>query len=279
MIDHAKSIGIPNFFMFGEVYSGDAEVLSSFTTTGKLQSVLDFGFQGAVYQSIIANNGTNHLKNLFDNDVNYQDEDSNANQLLNFVGNHDMGRIGYFLNNDEFDFSEAEKIKRTKLAHALMFFARGMPVIYYGDEQGFVGDGGDHDARQDMMASQVSSFNDDDLLATDKTTANDNFDKNHPLYQVFKTYAKVYSEHKGLRHGKHETFFADDKPGIYGFTRKVANSDENYVVVFNTSNEAKSVKLPMADAGYTVVYATAGARLEGNALTVDGLAFAIYRVR
>ena len=75
-------------------------------------------------------------------------------------------------------------LARTKLAHAMMFFARGVPVIYYGDEQGFTGDGGDKDARQDMFPSQVASYNDDDLIGTDATTADDNFDPTHPLYQA-----------------------------------------------------------------------------------------------
>ncbi len=37
----------------------------------------------------------------------------------------------------------------------LMYLSRGNPVVYYGDEQGFTGDGGDQDARQDMFPSQV----------------------------------------------------------------------------------------------------------------------------
>ena len=47
--------------------------------------------------------------------------------------------------------------QRDELAHALMYLTRGQPVVYYGDEQGFTGDGGDKDARQDMFASQVAS--------------------------------------------------------------------------------------------------------------------------
>ena len=39
-----------------------------------------------------------------------------------------------------------------------MFLTRGQPVVYYGDEQGFIGDGGgDKDARQDMFATQVAA--------------------------------------------------------------------------------------------------------------------------
>ena len=72
----------------------------------------------------------------------------------------------------------------TVLAHALMYLTRGQPVVYYGDEQGFIGDGGDKDARQDMFASRRSrSYNDDDLIGTDADQAATNFDTGHPMYQ------------------------------------------------------------------------------------------------
>ena len=80
--------------------------------------------------------------------------------------------------------SDDEVFDRDRLAHELMYFSRGNPVIYYGDEQGFVGDGGDQDARQDMFPSDVASYNDDDLIATDATTAESNFDTTHPLYEA-----------------------------------------------------------------------------------------------
>ena len=64
-----------------------------------------------------------------------------------------------------------------------MYFSRGNPVIYYGDEQGFTGTGGDQVARQTMFASQVPDYLDDDLLGTSRTHAQDNFVPSHPLYQ------------------------------------------------------------------------------------------------
>ena len=72
-----------------------------------------------------------------------------------------------------------------------MYLSRGNPVIYYGDEQGFVGDGGDQDARQDMFPSQVATYNDDDLIATDATTAQENFDAAHPLYEAISRLAAI----------------------------------------------------------------------------------------
>ena len=49
---------------------------------------------------------------------------------------------------------ESELLARDKLAHALMYFSRGNPVVYFGDEQGFTGAGNDQAARQDMFASK-----------------------------------------------------------------------------------------------------------------------------
>ena len=56
--------------------------------------------------------------------------------------------------------------KRVMLSNAMLFLLRGVPVVYYGDEQGFVGHGIDQDSRQDMFASQVATYNDQALLGT-----------------------------------------------------------------------------------------------------------------
>jgi glycosidase len=66
------------------------------------------------------------------------------------------------------------------LANAMLLTLRGVPTIYSGDEQGFVGKGGDQDSRQDMFASRVASYNEDRLLGTQSTTAQANFNADHP---------------------------------------------------------------------------------------------------
>jgi glycosidase len=96
-----------------------------------------------------------------------------------------------------------------------MYFARGMPIVYYGDEQGFTGDGGDQDARQDMMPSQVPTYNDDDLIGTDETPADDNFDRDHPLYQALKRLADVRQAHDALRRGAQIHRYSSGTAGIY----------------------------------------------------------------
>ncbi len=139
-----------------------------------------------------------------------------------FVGNHDMGRIGYFLQGvDQVGADDAELVARSQLAQALMFFSRGQPVIYYGDEQGFTGTGGDKLARQDMFANEVADYADDDLLGTAATPSDDNFDPTHPIYQALADYAAVYSatEHAALRTGAQIHRSSTDGPGIYAFSR------------------------------------------------------------
>ena len=61
----------------------------------------------------------------------------------------------------------------TELANALMFLTRGQPVVYYGDEQGFIGGGGDKDARQDMFATQVAELRRRRRSAPARTTGSD----------------------------------------------------------------------------------------------------------
>lgn len=281
VLDYAHSIGKTNFFMFGEVYDARPSFLSSYTTKGNLPSVLDFGIQGVIRGAFAGNAGTNTLADFFADDDYYSDSDSDAYQLMNFSGNHDMGRFGYFVNTDSPNISEAEKINRIKLAHAFMFFARGIPVIYYGDEQGFNGDGNDKDAREDMMASQVDDYNDNDLFGTDATTAVDNFDTENPIYKAIAGYSAVYKEHKALRTGKQIVRKSSDKPGIFAFSRVDLEEQIDYLIVFNTSSEVKTVTLDAAASEYAPVY-RASYNLESDesdklSVTVDPFDFVIYK--
>jgi len=243
LITHAQSIGIENFFMFGEVYSADAKVLSKYTTEGKIPSVLDFGFQKVVQEVLVNQKGTHLLAELFERDTLYKDHDSDASTLLNFTGNHDMGRFAYMLKESKFNYSEPAKIQRSLLANALMFFARGIPVIYYGDEQGFVGDGGNHESRQDMMPSKVATYNDDDLLANNKSTRDDNFDQENLLYQSLSTYAQLYQQHPALRHGQQNTLYAQKSAGLFVFNRvlTINGKAQNYLLVFNSASTEQVV--------------------------------------
>ena len=149
-----------DFFMFGEVAldgSGAAKSFTShFTTHDKMQAVLDFPFQDAARdfasrepadrpaRDVLRQRRLVHrrrLERLPAADVPRQPRHGPDRQLR-AAPTTPAPR-------------DAELLARDRLAHELMYFSRGNPVVYYGDEQGFTGAGGDQDARQTMFASQV----------------------------------------------------------------------------------------------------------------------------
>ncbi|MEG3768717.1 alpha-amylase family glycosyl hydrolase, partial [Alteromonas sp. 14N.309.X.WAT.G.H12] len=276
LMNYAKTQGIENFMMFGEVYSFDVSLLSQYINKAKLPSVLDFAFQGALESVLVKQEGTDVLAALFAQDNLYHHEQGyDANDLVNFTGNHDMGRFAYKLKQSEFNYTDAQMTQRTQLAYAMIYFCRGVPVIYYGDEQGFVGDGGDQDSRQDMMPSFVASYNDDDLLATEKTTADDNFDPSHPLYNAFARYASLYQQYPALRRGKQSVLYGQSTPGLFAIAREYTDDNgvsQRIAVVFNTSDKPQNINLPQLDKEHLLYASDLG---QG---AMEGLSFRLYQL-
>lgn len=114
----------PGFFMFGENFEYDANKLAPYTRrNGGDISLLDFPLRG-------------QLQNVFEHaDSDYalvgpalHLEDGlyrNPYELVTFYDNHDMAR----LNATDDGFIDA---------HNWLFTARGIPVVYYGSESGFM---------------------------------------------------------------------------------------------------------------------------------------------
>ncbi|HWT13468.1 MAG TPA: alpha-amylase family glycosyl hydrolase, partial [Allosphingosinicella sp.] len=171
MLERARARGIPNFHIFGEVYDPDPGSLAGYTHVDRLPTVLDFAFQSAVTDAVAGDASTERLARLFSADILYRGGAETARRLPTFLGNHDMGRFAHFVRQRNPGAGDEEVLKRVLLGHAVMMFSRGVPTIYYGDEQGFVGDGGDQDSRQDMFPSQVATYNDDRLVGSTATTA------------------------------------------------------------------------------------------------------------
>ncbi|MGK5677676.1 pullulanase-type alpha-1,6-glucosidase [Actinoplanes sp. URMC 104] len=234
----AARAGKPDFFMFGEVYSADQEVESTYVRRGGLPATLDFSFQEAAKGFVAGNGSAKALADLYAKDDLYTARDTNAGRLPTFLGNHDMGRIGSFLP------AGADALRRDQLAHELMFLTRGQPVVYSGDEQGFTGPGGDKDARQDMFASKTADYLDDDLLGTDRTHAVDNYDTTHPLYRTIASLGALRKANPALRGGIQVTRHAADGPGVFAASRLDQRQRLEYVVAANSATTAQTVTLP-----------------------------------
>jgi glycosidase len=236
MIARAKARGIPHFHIFGEVYNPDPGGLARHTRVDKLPSVLDFAFQSAVTDVVAKGAATARLAGLFEADTLYEGGTDAARELPTFLGNHDMGRFAYFVRQANPNASDAEILKRVTLGHAIMMFARGAPVIYYGDEQGFAGDGGDQDARADMFPSKVASYNDNTLVGTTATTADANFDTDAPLYKAIAEMAAIRTAHPALQRGEQRVRSYGDTPGLFAFSRLDSAGGE-ILAAFNTGTE------------------------------------------
>ncbi|MBO1269649.1 alpha-amylase [Arthrobacter sp. PO-11] len=284
VLSYAKEQGKDEFFMFGEVFDTSKSVTSKYTTKNRMQAVLDFGFQGAARSFASQGSKATGLAGFFAGDDWYTDADSNVYQLPTFLGNHDMGRIGTFIAQDNAGAPDAELLERDELAHELMYFSRGNPVVYYGDEQGFTGAGGDQDSRQSMFVSQVQEYLDDDLLGTASTHASDNFDAQHPLYRKISELAALTSEHPALRDGAQQNRYAADGAGIYAFSRIDAKDQREYLVALNNSETAQTAAIPTYEAKqpFELVYGNAAAEAKSDAqakltVTVPPLSAVVYQ--
>jgi len=238
MLARAKRDGIPNFHVFGEVATMDIDVpyLARYTRDAKFPAVLDFGFANAVRAVVAGNKGTNVLARLFEQDRLYEGGAATALQLPTFISNHDMGRFAWFVRSDRPQAADDEVMKRVMLANAMLFTLRGVPVVYYGDEQGFAGTGNDQDARQDMFATQVAVYRADRRLGVigGRAAASDAFDGTHPLYRGIAELAALRKANEPLHRGRQIVRASSEKPGLFAVSRIGAGGQE-IVVAFNTS--------------------------------------------
>ena len=245
MQEHAKLHGRPEFFMFGEVINS---VLNKrdYITKGNLPALLDFDFKHAVADYVAGSGSAKEFVGQFLNTDDYFiDHDTSPYTLPTFLSNHDDGRFGVQLNLKDPDAPEQVKLKRTRLAHAIMYFARGVPILYYGDEQGFMGEPGFHESREDMLPSASKVFNDNDLIGTDLTTADANFDTQHPMYVFLKDLGSIYRQHPALRHGDQHVRYADEQEGIIAWSRIDPKERVEYLAVFNNSQTEKQADIPV----------------------------------
>ncbi|MBV8225694.1 MAG: hypothetical protein JO232_10955, partial [Verrucomicrobia bacterium] len=162
--------------------------------------------------------------------------------MATFLGNHDMGRIGRFLSDDATGASSGELLARDILAHALMLFTRGIPVIYYGDEQGFTGKGGDVAAREDMFATKVAEYAGEERIGGGDPAAAA-FNEQHPLYRAIRKMISVRRENRTLERGIQIVRHADSKPGIFAVVRVDPEDREEMLALFNNASETKSANI------------------------------------
>ena len=237
MLERARARGVPNFHIFGEVATEavDPALTARWTRTAGLPSAIDMSFAVAVQRAVSGQEGTATLARLFEDDALYEGGTQAALRLPTFLGNHDFGRFSMFVKRAQPHADEAELLARTALGHAMLLTLRGVPVIYYGDEQGFVSDGNDQLAREDMFASQVPEYNDNDLIGSDATTAHANFNPAHPLYRLIAQLSAIRRADPALTSGLMQVRSFSAEPGLLAVSRFDPRNGREVLLAFNTA--------------------------------------------
>lgn len=249
VLDYAHAQGKDDFFMFGEVFDADAAKTSPYVRDTDMSSVLDFSFQAGA-TSYASGNSARGLASLFASDDRYTTPSKSASALPTFLGNHDMGRVGYML------ASTDDALARDELAHELMYLTRGQPVVYYGDEQGFAGAGGDKDARQTLFASQVAEYANQELVTGEQAGSVDRYATDAPLYEHIAGLAELREDHRALATGAQLERYAENGVGVYAFSRVDRTEKIEHLVALNNADEAREATFTTLTPGasYEVLY-------------------------
>lgn len=226
----------PAFNIVGEVWSVNVPQVAYWQAgnpnkdgfDSNLPSIMDFGLQAAINQSINVDvenwdSGITKIYNSISNDVYYRDVDN----MMIFAGNHDTMRLG--------DVVEEDPAK-VKIVMTLLATLRGFPQVFAGDEL--------------MVKSRDLSQGDGGLRVSfpDAWAANS---VQKDLHDYFRTLLQWRKTSDAVRHGKTLHFLTRDN--TYAYFR-YTDAQTAFVYV---NNNASPHKIPWAD------YAEFTGRLKG----------------
>jgi glycosidase len=221
----AATNGLPNFFMFGEVYDADETLCGSYTGTRGggpflMDSVLDYPLYFTINSVFATARGnTRQIADHYDRvDAHY---DTNAQmRLVTFLDNHDQPR---FLSPGNAN----NKTNRLAVALAFLYTSRGIPCLYYGTEQAFNGRTDPYD-REDMFAGRFK----------DGPAGVDSFNLTYPLFQLVTRLNNFRRLYPALSLGAHINQWSDPGgPGLFAYARRLG--PQEVFVVFNTAGSTQ----------------------------------------
>ena len=246
----AKKSDINDFTIFGEVYDYSTLNLMTYVRQNKIETVLDFPFQAKAteYASGYSNAAT--LSALFENDDYYTSAQSSASNLVTFLGNHDVGRVGYTIASKRIQPAD-QLLPRTNLANALMYFSRGIPVVYYGDEVGMTGSnsGKDQFARQDMFPTDIELWKNEVRVGGSPIGNGDSFSitSKSPVANYLIKLADIRKSNPALANGPMLERYS--KYALYVISKKDVAENREYLVAFNNSDTDEVVEVNTATSG------------------------------
>lgn len=271
----AKSVAINDFTVFGEVWDINPMNLVTFVREKKIQTVLDFAFQRTATQFASGYSDAAVLATLFDVDDQYTTAQSTASNLVTFLGNHDMGRVGFIIPQTQTG-AKTDLLERTKLAHALMYFSRGIPTVYYGDEVGMTGtgNGSDQRARQSMFETKITAWKSEARIGSEPVGDGNSFTQgaSHPLTTYLTELAKIRAQYPALANGQMQLRSAKGSTLVLSKYDPVEKIE--YLVAFNNSKRASTATVRTSStAQWKNIFGSAKLTAKGASATLNVPAF------
>jgi alpha-amylase len=266
----ARAAGVPDFQLFGEVFDASSLNLVPFVRDRGLPNVLDFPLQDAAVSFAAGESSARAVATRLDDDDYFRLPDGVAPTPPTFLGNHDVGRAGALIRSHS-GASGDTLLKRVLLGYDLLYLLRGAPVVYYGDEVGMMGNGGDKAARQDMFPTQVAEWRSEPRVGSGPIGAGSSFAQaDHPVAAHLRELGRLRAGHPALSTGA--TVVRAVSRNVLAVSRIDATARREYLAVFNSGTSAEGVTL---GAGTTWTTLLGSPTLQGSTVTVAGLSSAL----
>ena len=232
----ARKAGVKDFELFGEVFLSDAVELSRFVRDRGLPNVLDFPFQDAATRFAGGDVSAKGLVARFADDDYYLGANGIAHTPPTFLGNHDIGRAARVIKDRSGGTRGTELLRRVQLGHSLMYLLRGAPSVYYGDEVGIIGAGGDKQARQDLFPTKVREWQTEERVGSPPIGTGSALElASHPVGDHLKALAALREAHPALSVGSTAVRVA--RGGLLVVSRFDAAARREYLAAFNASDD------------------------------------------
>lgn len=214
----ARQTGRRDFLTFGEGFGIDAagedkqsRKIEAYAAPGRMSSMINFPLYSALGEVFARGRPTAELASRIDTMLRVH---RTPHRMPTFVDNHDVDR--FLASGDEAGLRQAL---------AAMFTLPGIPVVYYGTEQGF------KEQRASMFAAGWGSG------------GRDHFDAEAPLYRFIRSLADLRAGDQHLFSRGTPTPLLADAEGPGALAWRTDHAGRSGLVVFNTGHDATTVRL------------------------------------
>jgi glycosidase len=238
----------PKFFLLGEVWGGDAEVLDPWFAADELDAGFDFGFQGSTL-GFVQGRGR---PQAFDRYLKSREKVRPGHLLAHFLSSHDVPGALFQLKGDEELF---------RLAALIQMTVSGIPVVYYGEEVARAG-GDWPDNRSDMP------WGDRDILP------GKGYPRDEAMRDFYKKIIALRTALPALAHGEQLGLAAEGDVLVYG--RRVVARKDTVVVAVNRGAGVAKASFPIpedwasaAPGAIEDVWAHGAVAVDGGSVTLE----------